>query len=466
MVGKRTWASNNDANYPNDSANARPRNNRKATKPAAAANTRERPRLFQFRDSDDTASSVLLDAQRREELKHRLLHSVDTENWEKFRKSKEELKSIKDKKIRKFYESQNEKLDDWLEVDAIVTAVSDDVLESFNPDPDDDGILENAGALQNIGEDIEAFLPEDDRERRRKSARHARWAININVIANVLLLAAKIGAVFVSDSLSLIASLVDSALDLLCTLIIWSTNKLVKWKATSLQAKFPVGRKRLEPLGILVFSIIMVISFIQILQESFTKLFLSKEHHVASLTPAAIGAMGATIVVKGIIWFVCMPIKSSQVQALAQDCKTDVFFNTLSLIFPALGIKLNIWWLDPLGAGLLSLFIIYDWGSTCFENVIRLSGTAADVRLTRKIVFVAYRFESLVKGFKHVQAYHAGDGIWVEVDVLMDPEEKLVRCHDVAETLQYCLEGLNEVDRAFVTVDYTSLGPTGHSTAI
>lgn len=290
----------------------------------------------------------------------------------------------------------------------------------------------------------------------------------INVVANILLLAAKIGAVFVSDSLSLIASLVDSALDLLCTLIIWSTNKLVKWRAHSLQAKFPVGRKRLEPLGILVFSIvcifiylgvladtykIMVISFLQILQESFTKLFLSKEHHVASLAAAAIGAMGATIVVKGIIWIGCIPIKISQVQALAQDCKTDVFFNTLSLIFPALGIKFNIWWLDPLGAGLLSLFIIYDWGSTCFENVIRLSGAAADARLTRKIVFVAYRFESLVKGFKHVQAYHAGDGIWVEIDVLMDPEEKLVRCHDVAETLQYCLEGLNEVDRAFVTVD-------------
>jgi hypothetical protein len=50
------------------------------------------------------------------------------------------LKTIRDKKHRKFYEEQNEKLDDWLEVDAIVTALADDVLESFNPDPDYDGI--------------------------------------------------------------------------------------------------------------------------------------------------------------------------------------------------------------------------------------------------------------------------------------------------------------------------------------
>jgi divalent metal cation (Fe/Co/Zn/Cd) transporter len=52
-----------------------------------------------------------------------------------------------------------------------------------------------------------------------------------------------------------------------------------------------------------------------------------------------------------------------------------------------------------------------------------------------------------------VQAYHAGDGVWAEVDILLDPQEKLMRAHDIAETLQYCLEGLNEVDRAFVSVD-------------
>jgi divalent metal cation (Fe/Co/Zn/Cd) transporter len=69
------------------------------------------------------------------------------------------------------------------------------------------------------------------------------------------------------------------------------------------------------------------------------------------------------------------------------------------------------------------------------------------------MVSMAYRFESLVSGIKSVVAYHAGDGIWVEMDILLDPQEKLLRAHDIAETLQYCLEGLAEVDRAFVTVD-------------
>lgn len=62
----------------------------------------------------------------------------------------------------------------------------------------------------------------------------------VNVIANIILLIAKIFAAFFSGSLSLIASLVDSALDLLCTIIIWTTNRLVAWKISGLAKRFPV----------------------------------------------------------------------------------------------------------------------------------------------------------------------------------------------------------------------------------
>jgi cation diffusion facilitator family transporter len=256
----------------------------------------------------------------------------------------------------------------------------------------------------------------------------------INVVVNILLLAAKGVAALWSNSLSLIASLVDSALDLLCTIIIWTTNRIVGWRLTKLKKKFPVGRRRLEPIGILVFSIIMVISFMQILKESVEKLLPSGDHKIAELPPAAIFAMVATIVVKGTIWFGCARVKTTQVQALAQDCKTDVIFNTLSLLFPLIGHKAHVWWLDPLGAASLSLFIIYDWAGTCLENITRLTGEAASDNLERKVLFMAYRFAPLVDGFKSMKCYHAGDGVCVEIDVLMPEDAKLSRCHDVAET--------------------------------
>lgn len=227
----------------------------------------------------------------------------------------------------------------------------------------------------------------------------------------------------------------------------------MQWRLKALNKRFPVGRRRLEPLGILVFSIIMVISFLQILQESVQKLLPDQERKAQQLPWVAIGAMAGTVIVKGIIGLGCMRIKTTQVQALAQDCKTDVYFNTLSLLFPLIGAKANVWWLDPVGAGLLSLFIIYDWAGTCFENVTRLSGQAADEAVQKKLMYLCYRFSPVVDGFKSITTYHAGDGIWVEIDILLDGNTKLRRSHDVAETLQYCAEGLAEVDRAFVTTD-------------
>lgn len=99
---------------------------------------------------------------------------------------------MKNKKLRAFYEAQNARLNDWLEVDAIVMEMADDVLDSMNPDADNDGVRERRGGLQEFEGNIASLLPEDEQQRRQKAERNARWAININVLANIVLLVAKV----------------------------------------------------------------------------------------------------------------------------------------------------------------------------------------------------------------------------------------------------------------------------------
>lgn len=62
----------------------------------------------------------------------------------------------------------------------------------------------------------------------------------------------------------------------------------------------------------------MVIAFLQVLQESVEKLLPGGEKKVAELPLIAVGAMLATVIVKGAIWFGCIRVKTTQVQALAQ----------------------------------------------------------------------------------------------------------------------------------------------------
>lgn len=77
-------------------------------------------------------------------------------------------------------------------------------------------------------------------------------AIYVNLTANILLLIAKIVVIALTSSLSVLASLVDAVLDFLSTAIVWTTTKLISRQD---QYEYPIGRRRLEPVGVLVFSV-------------------------------------------------------------------------------------------------------------------------------------------------------------------------------------------------------------------
>ncbi|KAI4260133.1 MAG: hypothetical protein L6R42_004195 [Xanthoria sp. 1 TBL-2021] len=60
----------------------------------------------------------------------------------------------------------------------------------------------------------------------------------------------------------------------------------------------------------------------------------------------------------------------------------------------------------------------------------------------------------MILGLDTVRAYHSGPRIIVEVDVVMHPNETLRATHDVAEELQFKLESLPDVERAYVHIDF------------
>ena len=167
--------------------------------------------------------------------------------------------------------------------------------------------------------DIEAAYEEDA----DSSSPVVSLAIAINFAANALLLAGKIAVIVLTSSLSVLASLVDAALDFLSTAIVYITTKLVSRQD---QYTYPVGRGRLEPIGVLVFSVIMITSFFQVALECFNRL-TSGEREVVRLGGPAVGIMVGTVVVKGGCWLWCRLIKNSSVQALAQDAMTDGEFD-------------------------------------------------------------------------------------------------------------------------------------------
>jgi hypothetical protein len=130
---------------------------------------------------------------------------------------------------------------------------------------------------------------------------------------------------------------------------------------------------------------------------------------------------------------------------------------------------------DPFGAIAIGLLILFSWASTAFDHVWLLVGKGAPREFLSKVIYVAITHDENIRkvdtvsqdqcestrvktcdadGSWQCRAYHAGEKYYVEVDIIMDEELPLRVTHDVSQSLQRKLEGLEDVERAFVHVDY------------
>lgn len=276
-------------------------------------------------------------------------------------------------------------------------------------------------------DDEKPDIPIYDDEDVDSGARIVTIAIYVNFVANLVLLLGKIAVVISVPSVSVLASLVDAALDFLSTIIVWTTTTLI---ARQDQYRYPVGRRRLEPVGVLVFSVIMITSFVQVALEA-TQRLASGNREVIELTASAIGIMFSTIVIKGLCWFWCRLIKNSSVQALADDAMTDIIFNAGSIAFPIVGFYAQVWWLDALGGLVLSLVVIFNWSHSASEHIKNLCGFSATADQRNILLYLTMRFAKTIRQIQGLQAYHAGDKLNVEVDIVLDASTSLKDSHDL-----------------------------------
>ncbi|PHT48878.1 Metal tolerance protein 11 [Capsicum baccatum] len=296
------------------------------------------------------------------------------------------------------------------------------------------------------------FVPGMSKEEREKLARSETTAIRISNIANMILFAAKVYASVKSGSLAIIASTLDSLLDLLSGFILWFT-------AFSMQTpnpyQYPIGKKRMQPLGILVFASVMATLGLQIILESMRTLISDESDF--SLTKEqerwVVGIMVFVTLVKLVLVLYCRSFTNEIVKAYAQDHFFDVITNIIGLVAALLANYITDW-IDPVGAMILALYTIRTWSMTVLENVNSLVGKAAAPEYLQKLTYLCWNHHKAIKHIDTVRAYTFGSHYFVEVDIVLPADMPLQEAHDIGESLQEKLELLPEIERAFVHLDY------------
>ncbi|KAB5543031.1 cation efflux family-domain-containing protein [Coniochaeta sp. 2T2.1] len=302
---------------------------------------------------------------------------------------------------------------------------------------------------------IDQFLGADDEERAtfEEDARLApkiKFAVHASFTVNFCLFVIQMYAAISTGSLSLFATAADAFMDLVSSFVMLVTSKLA---ARPSVYKYPVGRTRIETIGIILFCALMTTVAIQLMIESGRTLgggpHESEELHIIPLV-----FVGVAILAKSTLMVYCFLYRKHQtVHVFFIDHRNDIVVNIFGLIMSIVGDRF-VWYLDPIGAILIALLILFSWVSNAFEQVWLLVGKSAPREFISKLIYMTMTHDQRIVKVDTCRAYHAGQKYYVEVDVVMDEELPLKVTHDVGQTLQRKLEGLGDVERAFVHIDY------------
>ncbi|XP_061367922.1 metal tolerance protein 4 [Gastrolobium bilobum] len=288
---------------------------------------------------------------------------------------------------------------------------------------------------------------EDDDEEQIQQER----AMKISNYANIVLLILKIYATLRSGSIAIAASTLDSLLDLMAGGILWFTH--VAMKNINIY-KYPIGKLRVQPVGIIIFAAVMATLGFQVLITAVEQLIQNKppEKMSAEQLIWLYSIMIFATVVKLMLWFYCRSSKNKIVRAYADDHHFDVVTNVVGLVAAVLGDK-YYWWIDPVGAILLAIYTISNWSRTVMENAVSLVGQSAPPEVMQKLTYLVIRHPQ-IKRVDTVRAYTFGVLYFVEVDIELPEDLPLKEAHTIGESLQINLEKLPEVERAFVHLDF------------
>jgi cation diffusion facilitator family transporter len=294
-----------------------------------------------------------------------------------------------------------------------------------------------------------------------------RIALELSLWVNVFVTITKLVAYIQTSSLSVLAALVDSVLDIVSQLVLNYTEKHSSLQRSS--AFYPAGASRLEPVGVLTCAALMGMASFEVIKESIECL-ASGMPSFSDVSMASFWALVGIIVLKLGLLYLCQRASGLKLgtsrqsvqnadptlEALAQDHWNDALSNGVAALALLVALRNpHLWWVDPVGAVMISLYIIHSWYTTGKEQVEQLTGKAAPTDFLEELQEIANSFDDRMI-VDVCRAYHFGPKFLVEIEVVLPKDTLLFESHDLGMELQYEIESREEVERCFVHIDYES----------
>lgn len=260
-----------------------------------------------------------------------------------------------------------------------------------------------------------------------------KQATLVSTTVAFLLVAFKLTVGILSGSVAVLASAIDSLLDM----VVSTFNYFALHNAEKEpDENFNFGRRKLEPLAAVIEGTIISLSALFILYEAISKMVQgSTIEHLG----ASIGVMiGSLVITAALVMFLHIVAKKTGNMVIAADAlhyKTDLLSNG-AVLFSLLLISLTGYsFIDPLlGIG-ISAYMIYSAYPLIKEGILMLLDAALDPESTGKIHSLL-RSNLDISGYHDLRTRRSGSDIYVSVHIVFGISTSLYDAHQVGDKIE------------------------------
>ncbi len=276
-----------------------------------------------------------------------------------------------------------------------------------------------------------------------------RAAARLSVLAAAFLITLKLAAGLLTGSISVWASLLDSAMDILASIINYFA---VRAAARPADEDHAYGHGKAESLAGLFQSIVIAISGLFLIREAVRRIIVP---HATSSEWLGIGATLIAIAVSlALVRRLKRVARATDSLALASDAThyaTDVYTNGGALL--ALLIVVLTGWTtaDPLISILIALYILWSAVAVGREAVDVLMDRRLPLELDEQVASIINRFkEEGVLGFHDLRTRRSGSQKFIDLHLEIARDARLEEAHDLAVRVLRAIEA--EIPRTRVQI--------------
>ncbi|MGP4106557.1 cation diffusion facilitator family transporter [Virgibacillus sp. L01] len=270
----------------------------------------------------------------------------------------------------------------------------------------------------------------------------------ISIFAYVILSVSKLIIAYIGSSTALRADGLNNTTDVIASIAVLIGLKISRKPPDE---DHHYGHYRAETIASLFAAFIMMTVGIQVIIDTFSKLFTSETTQPDMLT--AWTALGAAVIMFMVYRYnlsLSKKVESSSLYAAAQDNRSDAFVSVGAFV-GIIGAQLGLFWLDPL-AGLVVGIIICKTAWDIFKDSTHTLTDGFDEKQIMKIKSSIAEV-SEVKEVVDIKGRVHGNQSFIDITILVDPQLNVKESHAITEKIETLLDQEHNIPYAHIHIE-------------